>query len=229
MPEHDLDTILGWRGRTVLDRKGEKIGKVGDLYLDEATDRPAYAGVRTGLFGRHESIVPLEGIVEQDDDLVVPHDAELVRDAPAIDPDAALEEAEQERLARHYGDRPVAVSDEDVEDVGGRRRSVGDDDVDADIGATAVGERGVEADRDTDIDADGRRDGEREGAEMVRSEEEVVSGTTDMRPSERVRIRKVLVTDQVKRTVPVQREEIRLETDPPPEGRIESVEDVGER
>jgi sporulation protein YlmC with PRC-barrel domain len=231
MPEHDLDTILGWRGRTVLDRKGEKLGKVGDLYLDEATDRPAYAGVRTGLFGRHESIVPLEGIVEQEDDLVVPHDAELVRDAPAIDPDAALDEAEQERLARHYGGGGSAGDlgddvDDDDDDVRGRRAMADDD---ADTGATAVGDHRVEADGETDadLDAGGRRDGEREGGEgMIRSEEEVVSGTTDMRPKERVRIRKVLVTDEVKRTVPVQREEIRLETDPPPEGDVESVRDV---
>jgi PRC-barrel domain/Domain of unknown function (DUF2382) len=166
MTERDLDTLLGWRGRAVLARDGETLGKLGDLYLDEATDRPAYGGVRTGLFGRHESIVPLEGMVERGDDLVVPHDAERVRSAPAIDPGAALAEDEQERLARHYG------------------------------------------------------------VEMIRSEEEVVTGTTEMRPAERVRLRKVLVTDHVEKTVPVRREEIRLETDPPPEGTIERVEDV---
>lgn len=162
----DLDTLLGWRGRTVLARDGEKLGKLGDLYLDESTDLPAYAGVRTGLLGRNESIVPLEGIVERGEDLVVPHDAQRVRDAPAVDPDAALSEEEQDRLSRHYG------------------------------------------------------------VEMIRSEEEVVTGTTEMRPAERVRLRKVLVTDHVEKTVPVRREEIRLETDPPPEGRIERVEDV---
>jgi hypothetical protein len=180
VPE-DLETLLGWRGRTVLDRKHEKIGKLGDLYLDEATDRAAYAGVRTGLFGRHESIVPLDGIVEQNGDLVVPYDAELVRDAPAIDPDAALDEAEQERLAGHYS-TPTASAERD--------------------------------------------EGEGDDVEMIRSEEEVVTGTTPMRPAERVRLRKVLVTDEVTRTVPVRREEIRLETDPPPEGHVESVQDV---
>jgi sporulation protein YlmC with PRC-barrel domain len=180
MPEHDLETILDWRGRDVVDRKGEKLGKLGDLYLDEATDRPAYAGVRTGLFGRHESIVPLAGVVEDGDDLVLPHDAELVRDAPAIDPDGALDDAEQERLARHYG-APTTLEDPE----GGA----------GDAGGGSAG-----------------------GAEMIRSEEEVVTGTTEMRPAERVRIRKVLVTDHVKKTVPVRREEIRLETDPPPQG-----------
>jgi hypothetical protein len=145
MPEHDLDALLDWRGRTVLDRKGETIGKLGDLYLDESTDRAAYAGVRTGLFGRHESIVPLDRMVERDDgDLTVPYDSELVRDAPAIDPDAALDDAEQQRLARHYGTAP----------------------------------------------------------ETIRPEEEIVTGTTEMQPAERVRLRKLLVTDQVTKTAP---------------------------
>ncbi|WP_051223524.1 PRC-barrel domain-containing protein [Conexibacter woesei] len=186
MADHDLTTLLDWRGRTVLDRKGETIGKLGDLYLDEATDQAAYAGVRTGLFGRYESIVPLARVTERDGDLVVPYDSELVRDAPNIDPDASLDDAEQERLARHYGTARAAPP----EDAG--------DDGDGD-----------------------------DGAEMVRSEEEVVTGTTEMRPAERVRLRKVLVTDHVRKTVPVRREEIRLETDPPPEGTIERVDDAG--
>jgi len=183
MSEHDLDTMLGWRGRTVFDRKDEKIGKLGDLYLDEETGRAAYAGVLTGLFGRHESIVPLSELAEREGDLVVPYDAELVRDAPAIDPDASLDEAEQERLARHY--------------------------------AGPDGERAPDDDE--------------RAPEMIRSEEEVVTGTTEMRPAERVRLRKVLVTEHVKQTVPVRREEIRLETDPPAEGNVERVEDVDER
>jgi PRC-barrel domain/Domain of unknown function (DUF2382) len=195
MPEHDLDTILSWRGRTVFDRKDEKIGKVGDLYLDDETGRAAYAGVRTGLFGRHESILPLSDVTERNGDLVVPYDAELVRDAPAIDPDASLDEAEQERLARHY----------------------------AAPGEPAAGRSTVPTDGDRDA-APGQG-----GPGMVRSEEEVVTGATDLRPAERVRLRKVLVTEDVRQTVPVRREEIRLATDPPPEGTIERVEDVDER
>jgi hypothetical protein len=188
MTDYDLDTILGWRGRTVRDRKDQEIGKIGDLYLDEQTDRPAYAGVRTGLFGRRESIIPLAGIVERDGELIAPYDAELVHDAPAVDPDEALDEAEQQRLARHYDAPPPSSREEDTE-------------TDASADATA-------------------------GAEMIRSEEEVVTGTTPMRPAERVRIRKVVVTENVTKEVPVRREEIRLETDPPPEGDVESVEDL---
>jgi hypothetical protein len=186
---HDLNTLLSWRGRTVLDREGETIGKLGDLYLDERTDLPAYAGVRTGLFGRHESILPLAGIVERDDDLIAPYAAQQVRDAPAIDPDESLGDEDQERLARHY-DADVAPPRADAED------------------------------------HDGAGDGDEGVIDMTRSEEEIVTGTTPMQPAERVRIRKVLVTEDVKRTVPVRREVIQLATEPPPEGDIESATDV---
>ena len=68
--------------------------------------------------------------------------------------------------------------------------------------------------------------GEETDTAMTRSEEEVSIGKKSVQRAERVRLKKVLVEDEVTKTVPVRREEIRLETEPPPEGRIESVEDV---
>lgn len=62
---------------------------------------------------------------------------------------------------------------------------------------------------------------------MIRSEEEVTVDTV-RKPTERVRLKKVIVEHEVTETVPVRKEKIQLETDPPPEGRIESVEDLGE-
>lgn len=213
MSAPDLDTVLAWRGRAVRDREGDKLGRLGDLYLDAATDAPAYAGIRTGLFGARESIVPLEGIREEDGDLVVPFAAAHVRDAPHLDPEEALSAEEEEALDAHYA--------------GGR---VG--------GSTSTGEAGALDGRDdpepTPVPAAGGG-AERgpapvadEPGTMIRSEEEIVTGTTAPRATERVRLRKVIVTDHVERTVPVRREEIRLETDPPPEGTIESVHDVEE-
>src|SRR3712207_4538151 len=61
---------------------------------------------------------------------------------------------------------------------------------------------------------------------MTRSEEEVEFGTRVQRHAERVRLKKVLVEDEVTQTVPVRKEVVQLETEPPPEGQIESVEDV---
>jgi hypothetical protein len=209
MSDPDLDTVLGWRGRAVRDRDGEKLGRVGDLYLDGATDRPAFAGIRTGLFGRHESIVPLDGAREQDDELILPFAAAHVRDAPRLDPDEALSEEEEDALLEHYGGGPSTAGAE------GRRDATG----------VRPGEVAGEPPEDAGGDAPAPAQAGAQDA-MTRSEEELVTGATPMRPTERVRLKKVRVTDHVTRTVPVRREEIRLETDPPPEGTIESVEDA---
>src|SRR5690349_19288253 len=99
----DIDTVLGWRGRPVLDRDGEKVGTLGEIYLDDATDRPAYAGVNTGLFKRRESVVPLAGAEETPDGIRLPHTAERISAAPNVDPDVALADEDQQRLADHFG------------------------------------------------------------------------------------------------------------------------------
>jgi stress response protein YsnF len=72
----------------------------------------------------------------------------------------------------------------------------------------------------------GRR--RRETAEVTRSEEEVDFKVKPAQPKERVRLRKHTVIEHVEKTVPVLREEVRLEHDPPKGGRIVSVEDVDE-
>src|SRR5919107_2971469 len=131
MPIPDLDTIFNWRGKTVRDPDGDKVGKLGDVYLDEATDQPAYAGVHTGLFGLKESVVPLDALQPDGNDLVIGFAAATVRDAPKVDPDDGLDPEEEERLWRHY--RGAG---------GGQARVVEDDRVDAD--------RDLDAERDDD-------------------------------------------------------------------------------
>ena len=188
MADLDIDTVLGWRGHSVLDRDGEKIGTFGEVYLDRETDRPAFAGVNTGLFGRNEHIIPLDGVVEDDGDVRVPYDREQVHEAPQVDADTALNAVQEAEVFEHYG---------------------------------RAGEAGaVPA-------AEGVADAGDESAEVVRSEEEVDFATRPTTRRERIRLRKVMVTDHVEKTVPVRREEVRVETDPPPEGRIISEEDAG--
>jgi hypothetical protein len=54
-----------------------------------------------------------------------------------------------------------------------------------------------------------------DAAEVTRSEEEVRLAQGPMRPKERVRLKKVLVTEHVQRTVPVQKEVVEVVEDPP--------------
>ena len=99
----DLDTVRGWQGRTLVDRDGGRIGSIDALYLDDHTGQAEWALVNTGLFGTKASFVPLAQATQTGDDVRVPYDKQLVKDAPRVDPDRQLSEAEERQLWRHYG------------------------------------------------------------------------------------------------------------------------------
>ena len=99
----DIETIRTWEGRTLLDRDGGRIGTIDAIYLDDRTGQPEWALVNTGLFGTKSSFVPLAQAFQSDNDVVVPFDKQLVRDAPRVDPDGHLSEDEERQLWRHYG------------------------------------------------------------------------------------------------------------------------------
>jgi hypothetical protein len=228
MAQPDIDTVLGWRGRTIVDRDGEKIGKFDEIYLDAATDRPEWAQVKMGLLGRERALVPLAGAEEAGDDLRVPIEKAAVEAGPDIDPEAELSQEQEAELYRHYG---IDFRDEESDTVMPSGESEGGAGVGgggADREAAGAGAEAGGADRDAggaaveppgaDREAAGAgaeaRGGPAEGgAEVTRSEEEVHTGV-ESRPLERVRLKKYVVTEHVTKTVPVQREELRLEREP---------------
>lgn len=91
-------------GCEVFDPAGQRIGIVGELFLDEETEQPAWVTVQTGLFGTNESFVPLEGAAFDGDTLTVSVDKETVRQAPRVvlhQGDLLLEH--EHALYRYYG------------------------------------------------------------------------------------------------------------------------------
>jgi stress response protein YsnF len=220
MAELDIDTALDWRGRTVVDRHGQKIGPLQEIYLDE-DERPHWGGVHTALFGLRQTLVPLDHGALDGDRLQLPFDAEQVKGAPNIDPDVQLSEDQQDRLYRHYHltAPPPADKDANTADDSGSALIPADDDRGRDAAIAAGPAGAARADCPDDQDESGApgpavtREAEDRDA-MTRSEEEVHIDTR-MRPRERVRIKKYVVTDHVKKTVPVRREEVRLEREPP--------------
>ena len=99
----DTETVRTWQGRTLVDRDGSRIGSIDAIYLDDQTGQPEWALVNTGLFGTKASFVPLAQATQSDNDVLVPYDKQLVRDAPRVDVDQHLSEAEEQQLWRHYG------------------------------------------------------------------------------------------------------------------------------
>jgi len=176
--QHDVRT---WRGRTVVDRDGDKVGKVEDVYLDRRSEEPEWLAIKTGLFGSNVSFVPVQNATMDDDTIRVAHEKDLVKDAPNIDPDGALSPEEERRLYDHYG-----RSDYDA----------GDDDADDARSATA----------------DDASDAPDENA-MTRSEDEL-HVDTQRRERGHARLRKYVDTETVEQTVPLQREDVRVEREP---------------
>jgi uncharacterized protein (TIGR02271 family) len=187
-----------WQGRTVIDRNGDKIGKIDAVYVDQQIDKPEWALVNTGLFGTKSSFVPIAGASPRGEDVVVQVEAQQVKDAPKMDTDQELSEQQEAELFRHYGIDSTEVGL-----------------VNAIENGQATSDRGAVG-RDTS--------GPTTDEAMTRSEEELRVGTAE-RERGRARLRKYVVTEQVEQTVPVRREEVRVEREPITDANVEKALD----
>lgn len=193
--QDNISQILESGGK-VVDSDGDKIGSVGQIYVDDHTGNPSWVTVNTGLFGSSESFAPLEGARLEGNDVHVGHSKAKIKDAPNVAPDGHLSEQEEAELYRYYG-------------------------ISAGGYATDEHTTGTTGDYDstrTDYDSDRATVGHDTSGPttddaMTRSEEQLHVGT-ERREAGRARLRKFVVTENVTKTVPVQREEVRIEREP---------------
>ncbi|MFJ5997004.1 DUF2382 domain-containing protein [Streptomyces sp. NPDC092370] len=179
----------------VYDTDGNKIGDARHVFLGDATGQPEWVSVKTGLFGTSESFVPIHDASIVEDHLEVPYPKDTVKDAPNVDVDAGghLSEDEEHRLYEHYGiDWDAAWQQANQPGAGGWAH--------ADTSET------TDVPRSADTGAGG-------DDAMTRSEERMHVGT-ERREVGRARLRKYVVTEEVQQTVPVRREEVRVEREP---------------
>jgi uncharacterized protein (TIGR02271 family) len=201
-----LEDTLTWRGQDLVDRDGDKIGTVEEIYLDTDTDQPEWALVNTGLFGTKRSFVPLREASHEGDSVRVPYEKAQVKDAPSVEPDGELSREEEAQLYRHYGlDYGDSQSGSGLAE--GRR---GDASGTVGRGEDAPGTVGRDVSGPTTDDA------------MTRSEEELRVGKTE-RETGRARLRKYVVEDEVQQTVPVRREEVRVEREPITDANVDDA------
>ena len=188
MPE--ATEVLEWRGRSAVATDGSELGTIEEIYLDRETQRPEWALIKTGMFGGKSSFMPLEGATADGDDVKTPYSKEQVKDAPQMDADGELSKSDESALYSHYG----IAYDESRSDSG-------------------LPEGGASGDRDEQGTVGHDTSGPTTDDAMTRSEEELRVGTAS-RESGRARLVKHVVTEEVTQTVPVQREEVRVEREP---------------
>ena len=104
--EHQEDAewnVIEWHGKMLVDRSGEKIGKLQDVYVDVETDEPQFATIKEGFIGRHLTFVPLGGIKVGPDSLEAAVSLAQVEDAPNLAQHGEeLSQADESALYHHY-------------------------------------------------------------------------------------------------------------------------------
>jgi len=186
----DVRELIGAR---LLDSEGNKVGTIGQIFLDDETGRPEWATVNTGLFGSSESFVPLAEANRSSEELRVPYSKDQIKDAPNVSPEQGhLDQSEEASLYRHYGlDYSESRSDSGLP---------------ADNSGQAFGGSGRES---VGHDTSGANTDDA----MTRSEEQVHAGTETVTAG-KARLRKWVETEQVDVSVPVKKEKARLESEP---------------
>jgi len=98
----DISNIEALIGADVTDAADEKIGTVGQIFVDPATGRPRWVSVRhTGLVSGHW-VVPLEDATSTLDAITVPYDKKVIKHAPKTDVSGSLTPEEDAALSSYY-------------------------------------------------------------------------------------------------------------------------------
>ena len=222
----DSSTLGQLAGKNVKGPDGESIGKIADVYESTDGSGGTFATVTTGMFGGGASFFPLDAAELRGDDVVVPYTKDFIKDAPRVENDEELTAPEEQRLFEYYsqggslsGGAATATTtasggtgrsaNETAVPRGTDRKDIDGDGVFDDVQGTAVG-------RDTS--------GLTTDDAMTRSEEQLRVGTEKVE-SGRARLRKHVVSETETRTVPVSREEVRVEREPITDGNVGNAMD----
>ncbi|MDU2058770.1 MAG: PRC and DUF2382 domain-containing protein [Dermabacter sp.] len=230
-----IDTL---QKATVIDRDGNKIGSVGQVYLHNSTGEPSWVTVNTGLFGTNETFIPLDDAKLAGDEITVPYEKDFVKDAPNISEDGEITPEQENELYRYYGVKDPGYGTETNANAGEVREDrdlnqqgladnaagnesaagVGTAGVAGTAGAAGVaGERDAAADANREgyaADADRREAGDVNDEQKITLHEEQVNVGTEKVETGRVRLRKHVVTETKTVEVPVEREEFVVERTP---------------
>ncbi len=184
----DTQTMQQIVGSNAYSQDGDKLGKIGQVFLDDQTGQPEFVTVNTGMFGTNESFVPVADATVDGERLVVPFGKDKVKDAPNISvDDGHISEAQERQIYEYYG---LGYAD-----------TRGDYNVAETSGTGTVAAAGHDTSGPNTDDA------------MTRSEEELHVGT-ERQERGRVRLRKYVETEHVTQTVPVRKEKAVLEREP---------------
>jgi stress response protein YsnF len=210
--ERDVSTAIG---STAYGSDGEPVGTVETFYTDDVTGATTWVSVSSGLLGRKQAIAPARDAIFADGRLQLSVPAGSVSSAPRITGEH-LSPEDEEALRRHYA-QERATTGEDLE----RRTDVDDGERPSTVVGAAAPTSPIQAppavagtgDAGRHAAVAGHDVADRGDGSMVRSEERLRVGTEQV-AARRMRVVKYVVTEEVQISVPIRREEIRIEEVP---------------
>ena len=207
LSERELSAAIG---SPAYGPDGEKIGTVEHFFTDDRTGAPTWVAVSTGLFGTRHSVVPATDATFADGSVRLPVTKDAVRTAPSVS-DQHLAPEDEALLRQHYRldaagmpQSPDDVTTQDLSQLPSDAEASSSRQDTPDIDRAATRGETVPVAAVPPPPADGA---------MTRSEEQL-RVTLQRYAAKRVRVVKYVVTEEVTVTVPVRREEIRIEEVP---------------
>ncbi|MCG5218786.1 PRC and DUF2382 domain-containing protein [Streptosporangium sp. KLBMP 9127] len=200
----------------VYDKSGQRVGEVRHVYVDDATGQPEWLGVKTGMFGTRETFVPVRDADVIADHVEVGYDKERIKHAPNVDVDAGghLSVEEERDLYRYYDiDWAQSWQRANQPGEGGWAREGGQQEQQRLREDERFQGEGLEEER-----PQAERAGESDT--MIRYEEQL-HVTTESHETGRARLHKYIVTEEQQITVPLTREEVRIEREPITEANLD--------
>ena len=204
LSEREISTAVGG---PAYGADGSKLGTIEAFFADDRTGAPTWVAVSTGLFGTRHSIAPVAEATFSDGALHLPVTSDAVKSAPPMAGDH-LDPADEETLRRHYGLTDTAAAVDTLPPVSPPLP----DDATRIIDTTPPAVPPTPGPRHAADREDTARAAGTDGA-MTRSEEQLRVGTERVAAT-RARLVKYVVTEDVQITVPIRREEIRVEQVP---------------
>ena len=99
----DVEHIEDWRGKDVVDPDGVSLGKLHEVFYDEATQTPILLAIKHGLLSRKVTMIPVAGSKVGPEYVRVANDRATVDAAPAAAPDQIPDAQELDTIGEAYG------------------------------------------------------------------------------------------------------------------------------
>ncbi|MBN8867399.1 MAG: hypothetical protein J0H98_07580 [Solirubrobacterales bacterium] len=101
-PQPSLDDVRAWEGYRVDEITGHGVARVEGLFVDAESNQPAWVLVKLGRFGK---VVPISirECAAAAGRVWIPHDREVIRNAPAVDAELPLNREQELQVLEYYG------------------------------------------------------------------------------------------------------------------------------